>query len=75
MSASVDIGADTGRSESLFPGEHDIPREHALPGPMIQREYLVGGELRRWDGPFEQVYSPVWVRGSNGRHAASGAAT
>ena len=27
--------------------------------PVEQRDYLVGGEIRRWDGPVQEVLSPV----------------
>lgn len=33
---------------------------------MQQTEYLAGGELRRWDGPFQNVESPVCVRTATG---------
>jgi glyceraldehyde-3-phosphate dehydrogenase (NADP+) len=49
-----------------FPGERDLPPGVALPGPIEQREYLVGGELRRWDGPVQEVVSPVWTEGPGG---------
>ena len=49
-----------------FPGERDLPPGVALPGPVEQREYLVGGELRHWDGPMQDVVSPVWTEGAAG---------
>jgi glyceraldehyde-3-phosphate dehydrogenase (NADP+) len=49
-----------------FPGDRDLPPGVALPGPIEQREYLVGGELRRWDGPMQEVVSPVWIEGPGG---------
>lgn len=30
-----------------------------VPVPLEQREYLVGGELRTWDGPVQEVHSPI----------------
>lgn len=52
--------------ESLFPEEGQIPPQHRLPAPILQDRYLVGGELRRWDGPLQQVLSPVCLRTSDG---------
>jgi glyceraldehyde-3-phosphate dehydrogenase (NADP+) len=49
-----------------FPGERDLPPDVALPGPIEQREYLLGGELRRWNGPMQEVVSPVWTEGPGG---------
>ena len=49
-----------------FPGERDLPPGVGLPGPVEQREYLMGGELRRWDGPMQEVLSPVWTEGPGG---------
>ena len=31
----------------------------------MQDQYLVKGELRRWNGPFHEVFSPVCVRSSS----------
>jgi glyceraldehyde-3-phosphate dehydrogenase (NADP+) len=40
----------------------DIPEPHRLGSPIEQDGYLVGGELRRWPGPFQDVVSPVYLR-------------
>jgi glyceraldehyde-3-phosphate dehydrogenase (NADP+) len=50
--------------ESIFPA--DIPEEHRLAGPIEQNEYLIDGDLRHWDGPRLDVFSPVCVRAQNG---------
>ena len=46
--------------DSLFPQ----PRRHsrAVPPrrPIEQRDYLVDGQLRHWDGPLAPVRSPVF---------------
>lgn len=47
------------RIDAIFPKKEDIPAEFRLPKPVEQREYLVDGELRRWDGPMQEVLSPV----------------
>lgn len=35
-----------------------------LPPTIHQRHWLVGGELRRWDGPVREVVSPVLTAGA-----------
>jgi len=52
--------------DSLFPDEGDVPHEFDVETPINQTEYLVNGELRHWDGPVQQVLSPVFVRTSSG---------
>lgn len=49
-----------------FPREGAIPAQHALPAPIEQREWLCGGEIRLWDGPLQDVYSPVCAAGGDG---------
>lgn len=51
---------------NLFPSVSDIPEKYRLDAQVEQREYLVDGELRRWDGPLAQVRSPVYLQGANG---------
>lgn len=47
----------------LYPIEPRIPEAARLPGPLEQAEYLIGGEIRTWDGPRQEVFSPVcWRR-------------
>ncbi len=48
--------------ESLFPEESAIPRQYDVNVPIRQERYLVDGELRRWDGPMQEILSPVCVR-------------
>jgi glyceraldehyde-3-phosphate dehydrogenase (NADP+) len=50
----------------LFPRADDIPQEQRLPEPIHQRDYLVNGELLRWNGASKRVLSPVCTRGANG---------
>ena len=50
---------------AIFPDEASIPPNARLDGPIEQTEYLVGGEIRHWQGPVQPVRSPVCVR-SNG---------
>ena len=53
---------DCATLEQLFLSPSDIPDQHRLPGPIHQRRILVGGELRRWEGPNQPVVSPIWTR-------------
>ena len=47
---------------TLFPAFADIPAAHRLPLPIDQRQWLVDGELRTWDGPMQSVVSPIRLR-------------
>lgn len=48
--------------DALFPTASQIPEAWRLTEPLEQRDYLVGGELRRWEGPLAMVRSPVWLK-------------
>ena len=52
--------------ENLFPKATDIPKEFDLTQPIEQREYLVNGEMRKWAGKTQDVWSPIYVQTSNG---------
>ncbi|MBF8669114.1 NADP-dependent glyceraldehyde-3-phosphate dehydrogenase [Pseudomonas putida] len=54
--------------DSLFPNAENIPETWRLEAPLEQRDYLVNGELRRWDGPLATVRSPVWLKEGNDEH-------
>ncbi|MFO3724908.1 NADP-dependent glyceraldehyde-3-phosphate dehydrogenase [Pseudomonas sp. HLMP] len=54
--------------DSLFPEACDIPEAWRLGEPLEQRDYLVAGQLRRWDGPLATVRSPVWIKDGDGEH-------
>jgi glyceraldehyde-3-phosphate dehydrogenase (NADP+) len=46
----------------IYPQQSDIPAQYN-PGEIIeQREYLIGGELRQWNGNLSPVLSPVHTR-------------
>ncbi|QJD94908.1 NADP-dependent glyceraldehyde-3-phosphate dehydrogenase [Mucilaginibacter robiniae] len=45
---------------SLFVDESQIPEEYRIE-PIHQREYLVNGEMRTWDGDVSEVSSPICV--------------
>jgi len=52
--------------DSLFPAASSIPESWRLGEPLEQRDYLVNGELRRWEGPLATVRSPVWLKEADG---------
>ncbi|GLO15094.1 glyceraldehyde-3-phosphate dehydrogenase [Pseudomonas putida] len=61
--------------DSLFPSAESIPETWRLEAPLEQRDYLVNGELRRWDGPLATVRSPVWLKeGGEERQVVLGSA-
>ncbi len=49
--------------------EEDIPESYQVGPPVVQHEYLVGGHLREWHGPLQEVYSPVFVNTESGSTA------
>ena len=49
--------------QNVFPRATDIPEALLNDIPCIQSGYLVNGEIRSWDGPRQEVLSPVWVVG------------
>ena len=50
----------------IFPKESAIPEAYQLSEFLDQTEYLVNGELRYWDGPMNDVLSPVCIKGEDG---------
>jgi len=48
-------------SNNIFPQIDQIPAEWQLHERIEQREYLVDGELRIWNGPMNEVVSPVSI--------------
>ncbi|MBT8341814.1 MAG: NADP-dependent glyceraldehyde-3-phosphate dehydrogenase [Desulfatitalea sp.] len=51
---------------AIFPKQSDIPPPHIKDIPLHQTGYLINGEIRHWDGPCQQVLSPVRVQSENG---------
>ena len=52
--------------QTVFPLAARIPQTLLKGIPCIQTGYLVDGEIRDWDGPQQEVLSPVWVADDNG---------
>jgi len=46
---------------NLFPEEKDIPEKYHI-SPIVQREYLVNGQIKQWNGPTQEVLSPICMR-------------
>ncbi|RFS16045.1 NADP-dependent glyceraldehyde-3-phosphate dehydrogenase [Emticicia sp. C21] len=51
---------------AIFPTADQIPEAYQIQ-PVHQKEYLVGGEMRQWTGKTQDVYSPVYVKGTDGK--------
>ncbi|CAN5276322.1 NADP-dependent glyceraldehyde-3-phosphate dehydrogenase [soil metagenome] len=47
---------------NLFPTEESVPAAVRLPQFNDQREYLINGELRLWQGDMNPVMSPVFFK-------------
>jgi glyceraldehyde-3-phosphate dehydrogenase (NADP+) len=50
---------------NVFPTEDTIPDQFQIKEPIEQREYLIDGILKVWDGNLNPVLSPVFVRKGN----------
>ncbi|MBN1850205.1 MAG: NADP-dependent glyceraldehyde-3-phosphate dehydrogenase [Deltaproteobacteria bacterium] len=50
----------------IFPEAKDIPGSFWIGKPIEQREYLISGEIRFWEGPMCDVHSPVCVHTDSG---------
>ncbi len=53
---------------SLFPDETQVPEEFKIPTLVDQQEYLINGEFRHWNGPVQEVLSPVCINTETGLH-------
>src|SRR4051812_38767137 len=51
--------------KKLFVEEHEIPEEFRI-SEIHQNEYLVNGEMKQWDGPVSEVYSPINIPTADG---------
>ncbi|MEM6255483.1 MAG: NADP-dependent glyceraldehyde-3-phosphate dehydrogenase [Cyanobacteria bacterium P01_D01_bin.156] len=66
----VAIAKNQSQQETVFPTVEAIPEAFRLQEPVNQREYLINGELRHWDGDVETVLSPVHIQTDNGLEPA-----
>lgn len=53
--------------KNLFPTQAEIPSNYTIGKPVEQREYLINGETKVWDGKLNPVMSPVFIE-NNGKH-------
>ncbi len=51
---------------NLFPDVNVLPADFRINGLIHQTEYLVNGELLIWDGPSQEVFSPVCIKTKTG---------
>jgi glyceraldehyde-3-phosphate dehydrogenase (NADP+) len=49
-------------SDTIFPSQNNIPDQFKLLAPIEQSEYLINGEIQKWNGNFQDVHSPVFVK-------------
>jgi len=49
------------RTEFVFPGEESVPEPYRIASPAHQRQYLCDGVIAEWDGPTQEVLSPICV--------------
>lgn len=47
---------------NVFPEEAGIPESFRIHQPIEQREYLINGEMKRWEGNLNPVLSPVFTK-------------
>lgn len=48
--------------QNIFPEEVTVPPQFRLNQPLDQRTYLLDGQLRTWEGPQQEVLSPIFVK-------------
>lgn len=53
-------------TKNFFPALSDIPTEMLLGDALEQKEYLVNGDLKKWEGNVQDVYSPVCIQSDKG---------
>ncbi|MFY0480961.1 NADP-dependent glyceraldehyde-3-phosphate dehydrogenase [Flavobacterium sp. PLA-1-15] len=51
----------------LFIAEDQIPQQHRIE-ELHQKRYLSNGEMKKWNGPVHEVFSPVYIKTSEGLH-------
>jgi len=51
--------------ESIFPEALEVPEEFQIK-EIQQKEYLINGEIRIWNGNSQDVFSPVYIKTNSG---------
>lgn len=49
---------------TVFPTPDSIPEIYRLDKPFEQQEYLINGEIHRWEGERQKVFSPIFINHS-----------
>ena len=52
----------TDHLKSLYPAPSEIPDEFRVDATAYESLYLIDGKLQKWEGPFNDVISPVAIR-------------
>ena len=52
--------------QNIFQDSKNIPDEFKLETKVDQTEYLINGEIRNWKGEVVEVYSPIYLKTSEG---------
>lgn len=47
---------------NVFPEENGIPDAYKISETIEQREYLINGEMKTWEGSLNPVLSPVFIK-------------
>ena len=50
----------------IFPAINDIPEEILINELIEEHKYLVNGEIRIWNGPEKDVFSPIYIKSDKG---------
>jgi glyceraldehyde-3-phosphate dehydrogenase (NADP+) len=51
---------------NIFPRAEEIPPAFTLPEAVHQKTYLIDGKLHNWEGPVQEVRSPVCLKSDSG---------
>jgi glyceraldehyde-3-phosphate dehydrogenase (NADP+) len=54
------------KSNFNFPDESMVPEKLRITEPVHQKEYLINGEIRKFEGQTQKVLSPVFINTANG---------
>jgi glyceraldehyde-3-phosphate dehydrogenase (NADP+) len=52
--------------EALFASADAVPAQHRLPAPLEQREILIDGKMVPFEGPMQDVLSPIFLNDGEG---------
>lgn len=48
--------------EKKFPNQEEIPEAYRFKSPIHTKKYLIGGEMREWNGAMQDVESPIFIK-------------